>query len=262
MSVADWLWRIRPASYEERVNLLLLPFAGGGAHAFAPWAAHMPRDVALFGVQYPGRGPRLEVPSARTAEEIVDPLTDAILDGTDSPVAVFGHSLGALLGYEVCWKLQEAGRPVIAFVASGSLAPQRVTSIRTPLHSLNDEQLISELHRRGDVPSEVLDDRELLGFLLPVLRADFEVGEGYRYGPSARRLHCPMVVIGGDGDRSVPVQSLHAWSDVAVDQPIVWVLPGGHFYYLRQMERVTTIVGDLIRQAGLLRNVGGSIHGY
>ncbi len=243
------------------MTLLLFPFAGGGAHAFAPWAAHMPEDVGLLTVQYPGRGERLDVPCARTAAEIVDPLTRVVLDWTGGPVAVFGHSLGALLGFEVSWRLQEARRPVIGFVASGSPAPHVIAESRTPVTTLTDAQLISELRMRGDVPSEVLDDQELVDFLLPVLRADFEVGEGYRYGSSQRRISCPVVVIGGDSDPLVPATSLFAWSAVAVDEPVVYALPGGHFYYQRQMERMTAIVCHVLRQARVPGKAGGSING-
>jgi pyochelin biosynthetic protein PchC len=235
-----WLWRLRREPDEPAATVLFLPHAGGTAANCTTWAEHFPAGVRLLAAQYPGRGPRYTEPHATEIDEWVTPLLRAV-DGITGPLALFGHSLGALVGFELAWRLQQRDRDAAVLVASAAPPPH----LPNPLlqdGELSDADLTALLKAHGGLSPQLLAEPEILALAVDGLRADLTIERNYDFGPEPRRLRCPIVVLGGDLDLLVPPELGRAWTDRSAAPADVHVLRGGHFYLLEQPETVAALV--------------------
>jgi len=167
--------------------------------------------------------------------DIVEPLSRAVSGWADRPYALFGHSMGAHLGFELNWALEPRARPVHFFL-SGMSAPHLDRS-ETQLHSLDDDALIDALRALGGTPDEVLAHRELMELTLPVIRADFEVIETHLHRERPP-LDLPASLLGGADDPSAPPSEIKAWARYFTPAPSVEIHPGDHFYLEAALDRV------------------------
>jgi surfactin synthase thioesterase subunit len=227
-----------------RRRLICLPFAGGGLATYRLWSRSLPDDVEGLAVQLPGR----ELPRRGTVldnvEEIVAALLPAVRSAADLPYAMFGHSLGALVAFELTVALEREGdrAPSHLFV-SGRRPPDEADPVPR-IYNLPDPEFLDELQRRyGAVPDIVRQEPDLVALLLPVLRADVRAYECY--APlSDHKVRCPVHVYGGlDDDRPQPDQ-LPGWQRVAEREVRIRLFPGGHFYLTTQREE---LVADIAR---------------
>jgi len=160
---------------------------------------------------------------------LIEALAEALLPLLDKPFALFGHSLGSLVSFELARQLRakHQARPVRLIVAAGP-APQ-IPHLGLPIHNLPEEDLSAELRRLNGMPPELLDDRELMGIVLPSLRADFALYENYRYSP-APPLNCPISTYGGLSDQKVKPGDLEAWRDQTSVSFSIRMFDGDHFF--------------------------------
>ncbi|MFF1924531.1 thioesterase II family protein [Streptomyces sp. NPDC058221] len=222
-----WIRRYRPAP-DARVRLLCLPHAGGAASYYVPVAAALAPAADVLAVQYPGRQDRRSEEPLGDLRELADRVADAVDDGDDRPLAVFGHSMGAVLGYEVALRLEEAGRGPVRLFVSGRRAP----SAHRPseeMHKRTDSALLEGVRRLSGTDAQVLDDEELVRMVLPAIRADYRAVETYELRPGDR-VRCPVTVLTGDGDPMTTVEEARAWSVHSEGATDLHVFPGGHFY--------------------------------
>jgi medium-chain acyl-[acyl-carrier-protein] hydrolase len=214
---------------DPRLRLLCFPYAGGAAHVFHTWPAGLPRDVEVCAVQLPGRAFRFGEPCIARMEPLIEAIDAAAIPLMDRPFALFGHSMGALLAFELARRLRRRGGPRPAqLVVSGYRAPQLPAPL-PPLHTLPAGVFVPELRRRHGAPDNALDDPEILELVLPALRADFEIIETYAYAPE-EPLDIPLTALGGHDDAGVPVAHLAAWAEQTRSAFEVSVFPGGHFF--------------------------------
>ncbi|MFE6162611.1 thioesterase II family protein [Streptomyces sp. NPDC056486] len=215
-----------------RRRLLCLPPAGGAAHVYGRWAARLPAGTEVVAVELPGHGTRVgERPLTRMADVVTG--IETALDGLpELPLAIFGHSMGAVIGLELARSLRHrGGHPVHAVITAASPAPSTPPPDRwakgadTP-----DGELLALLDHSGSLPDQLREHTEFLDLYLPVLRADLEILSGHR----ARReepLPCALRVYLGADDPLVTEADAWPWSprDIAGDRRLR-VFPGGHFF--------------------------------
>ncbi|MEU4983197.1 alpha/beta fold hydrolase [Streptomyces sp. NPDC021969] len=229
----------------SRLTLICLPHAGGSAGFYRPWAALMPPEVELVALQYPGREDRFDDPESAGMGELVTAVADAVLPLLDRPYALFGHSMGSAVAWELAHELdrREAPGPRRLF-ASGRAAPG--TAVTGQLHRQDDDVLRAELARLGGTSREVLDDPRLRSLVLTAVRHDYRIIETHR--PEERPpLSCPIHVLTGDADPELGEQGSRAraggWADLTTARTEVRVFPGDHFYLTpRRREVVATVV--------------------
>lgn len=244
-------WLVRhQASPRARVRLFCFPYAGGTAHVYRQWPRGLPESVEVWGVQPPGRGGRLREKPFTSLDELVAAATPALRPLTALPFAFFGHSMGAMIAFELARRLCEEGAatPERLFL-SGCRAPQ-FAHTRAITYDLPEPEFVEELRRLRGTPAEVLDNQELLQLMLPLLRADFAITQTYRYreGPP---LACPFTVFGGLEDEDVRPESLPPWREHTSGEFSLHMLPGGHFFlHTAQAALLETIAGQLRRPAG------------
>jgi len=229
-------------------RLWCLPFAGGGASAWNPWAARLSGVAEIAALRPPGRESRLrEAPSTRW-RPLVEHLLAEMEPHLGRRYALAGHSLGAMLAFELARLARERGRPApAALIVSGARAPG--TPRREPdLHALPDAEFIEELDRRYQgIPPGVRNEPELLALLLPVMRADLTVFETYEHaaGPA---LGLPLLALNGENDPHVSRAEALAWGEHTTGRFEAEFFPGGHFFIQSELGAVTARVAKFLTQ--------------
>jgi len=224
-----WIECHRP-NPNGRLRLFCFPYAGGPAQSFRKWQDQLPGSVEVCPIQLPGRWSRLREAPFRRIDRLVQAAAEALRPHMSMPFALFGHSLGALIAFEMARHLRRAGasEPLQLFV-SARRAPQ-LPRASSPIFALPDHEFIEQMRLRySGIPQEVLDAPDLLELLLPAMRADMEVFDTYQYVPGAP-LGCPISVFGGATDPTVGREQLEAWRDQTTAAFSLRILPGGHFF--------------------------------
>lgn len=216
------------SNHQAKLRLFCFPYAGGSAMVFRNWQDAFPSDVEICPVQLPGRGTRLmEVPFTQ-----IYPLVEAaarnLLPYLDKPFAFFGHSLGALISFELARYLRREYRknPVHLF-ASARQAPHIPDP--SPMHALSEQELLHELQRLNGTPKEVLENSEMMQLLMPIVRADLAIDEVY-VCTSEAPLECPITVFGGLQDPETSPDILEAWKQHTNTFFSLQMFPGDHFF--------------------------------
>src|SRR3954453_11367843 len=209
--------------------LFCFSHAGGGPAFFRPWSACLQPEIAVRRILLPGREWRLEEPPFRHIADLLDPLCAALEVHLDRPYALFGHSMGAAVAYEVAGRLSAArSQGPACLIVSGRRAPGLPGNDRR-LSALPDDEFVSEVARLNGIPPQVLNEPELLTMLLPTLRADYELVETYRPLPGGR-LDCPVVAYVSTSDPAVQYAEMLAWRSETTGEFSVRVFRGDHFY--------------------------------
>ncbi len=228
-ATSNWVTYPRPEP-QARVRLFCFPYAGGGASTYREWPDAFPTEIELCPIQLPGREERLQEALFTDLSSLVDALLPALRLHLDKPFAFFGHSMGAMLAYEVARQLQKRhdSTPVHLFVSSRP-APQ-IVNTAAPLRFLSAPELMDTLQRLyGAVPDVIRQQAELQDVFLPILRADVTLLETHTYVPS-EPLPCPISVFGGEQDISITRDDLTAWREQTQAAFAQQIFPGDHFY--------------------------------
>ncbi len=213
----------------SHLRLFCFPYAGAGATIFRPWAADLSPDIELCPVQLPGRETRLAEPAITRLAPLVQALAQHLRPHLDRPFAFFGHSLGALISFELTRELRRQKAPVpIHLFISGCRAPQFPDPDR-PIHRLPEPQFLAALQRLNGTPADLLHHPDLMSRFLPALRADFALLETYVY-PADQRLECPITVFGGTQDPKASPEDLAGWRDQTQGAFNLQLFPGDHFF--------------------------------
>lgn len=219
---------------DAKLSLLCVPYAGGSAAVFRGWADTLPAEVELWGVQLPGRASRRDESPLTRMDSLVEVIAAELVTAheralADRPFAIFGHSMGALLAFELARQLRDRhGLTVSGLLVAGRGAPH-LPDPGPALACGSEPALVAELQRLGGVPAEVLEDEMRRARMLRLIRADFAVCETYAY-QSAAPLDCPISVFGGTEDFDWPVETLSAWREHTKSTAQVHTFAGGHFF--------------------------------
>ncbi|GED83353.1 thioesterase II family protein [Streptomyces sp. 6-11-2] len=246
---ANKWFRVHRRAADPRLRLVCFPHAGGTAQLFHGWPALLPEEVEVLAVRYPGRQDRLAEACIDDMATLADTIEDALRPWLDRPLALFGHSMGACVAYELALRLEARGIVPEHLLVSAHEAPQRAE--RTALHSADDKTLITRVRHLGDLHSEVYDIPELRDLLLPALRADYRLIEGY-HPPHPTPVKAPITAYVGQDDPSCVLDRVLAWSDLAAPGSFeLCSFPGDHFYLVpRETEVVADVATRLARACG------------
>ncbi|HCA85841.1 MAG TPA: thioesterase [Streptomyces sp.] len=222
------------------LRMLCLPHAGGSATFFHRWGHAFGEGVEVMAARYPGRQERILDEPLTDMGALADVLTEELLPLLDTPLVLFGHSMGASLGYEIALRLQEReSAPPVLLMVSGRKAPHLLTPHTVDLN--DDDALITEVLRLGGTDSALLEDPGLRELVLPAIRADFEIVARYPARPGVQ-LHCQVVAYVGDSDPVVDVESVRGWELLAPKGFDLRMMQGGHFYLA---EREVELISDI-----------------
>ncbi|MGF6153942.1 thioesterase II family protein [Pseudomonas fluorescens] len=225
-----------------QLTLLCLPYSGASAMVYSRWRRKLPEWLQVKPVELPGRGARFDEPLQTDMRELAMQLAREQRSSLNTPYALFGHSLGALLACEMAHAFRALGAPEpVALFASGTAAPtMRSDYDRGFSEPRTDAQLIEQLRALGGTSEEVLGNAELMRLTLPILRADFLLCG--RFQPQERPpLKCPVHVFGGKADRA-STEQLIGWSQETQGSFSVDMLAGGHFFIREHEAKVLRVI--------------------
>ncbi len=215
------------------LRLVVLHHAGGSATTFFPLARALPETWEPVLHDLPGHGRRRGGPLLETVEDMVEHLV-ADLDGElDTPFALFGHSLGAVVAFETARALAAQGRPPLWLGVSGRSAPRHRAGGPLAVHSLDDDSLLASLSAvGGGMPDRIAEVPEFRDRFLRLVRADLGAVGAYRPDPGRAPLPCPIGVYSGASDPWAPAHGAQAWARETDSLCTHHTMPGGHFYFV------------------------------
>ena len=229
------------------LRLFCFPYAGGSARIYRSWGQYLPSCVEVCPVQLPGRDRRIAEPPFSNLLLLVQATAEALRALLDKPFALFGHSMGALLSFELAHHVRaEFGlSPEHLFLAGRFAAHLEKTEPST--YDLPTPQLLQELQQLKGTPPGVLENPDLMELMLPLLRADFSVGDTYIY--SARPLlSCPITALGGLRDSEVPRADLQAWGELTTGPFSLRMFPGDHFFLHSDEHQLLDVIARVTQQ--------------
>lgn len=240
---ASWFddrFRIRGAS----ASLYCFPFAGGTAGYYAPWAERFHDAVELVPVQLPGRGPRMAEPGPTDMAGLADEIAAVIARAPTRPL-LFGHSMGAIIAFEVARRLDRLGSPAEFLFVSGRPAPP-IGRPESLVSTLPRAEFVRVLRDYGAASEEILAHEELLDVLIPMMRADFALIERYGYTPG-QALSCPVLAWCGDADPDVRAEEMRGWGEMTSERFELFVRPGGHFFLTDHRAEVAVTIQQAVK---------------
>ncbi len=243
VSTADdglWCRRFHPAP-EAAHRLVCFPHAGGSASYYLPVATALSPRVDVVAVQYPGRQDRRNEPLIDDIGALADQVYGALRGWDDRPLTFFGHSMGAVVAFEVARRFERDGGGPVRLFASGRRAPSRYRDEN--VHQRGDDGIIAEVKAMSGTDDRVLGDDELIRMILPALRGDYKAVETYRCEPGAT-VACPVTALVGDSDPKTSVDEAEDWQKHTTAGFRLHVLPGGHFYLNSRAADVLKILDE------------------
>lgn len=244
-----WFRPLRPSS-NSNLRFFIFPHAGGGVSAYRQWSQGFPPSWEIRVLQLPGREDRISEPLFSQMEQLIATVQPVIKLLLDLPVVFFGHSVGAVIAYELARSLAFSNQQNIKHLfISGRPSPHMLLKEEL-IHDSSQEVLVQHLKDLGGTPKELLDDPEFIDVFLPPYRADVALSENYKWTPGAS-LNFPITALGGLEDETTQEQ-LKAWSGYTQKDFFFHSFPGNHFFIFSQKSMVqTAIQQDLAKTIGL-----------
>jgi pyochelin biosynthesis protein PchC len=241
------LWLRRYVERPDAANVVVcFPHAGGSANYFRPLALALPESVELVAVQYPGRQDRLREPLIDDVATLAEQVTPLVAGLGSRPLALFGHSMGASVAFEVARRLERSGGSPVALFASARRPPSRPSVKRN--HLASDEELVAAVRALGGAGTHLLDDLDFAELLIPLIRADYKAAESYVGEPGAV-IDCPVIAIAGDTDPEVSPELARGWVDHTTGEFTLKVFEGNHFYLDHHTETLATLIARSAQSA-------------
>jgi medium-chain acyl-[acyl-carrier-protein] hydrolase len=237
-----------PADRRAALRLFCFPYAGGSATVFRHWSERLSAEVDVRPMHLPGRGRRFHDALLYRLDQLADEAARAIAPLLDRPYALFGHSMGASVAFEVAQQLRERNLPQPAcLIVSGRRAPH-LDAPDPPIHDLPDHRFMEEVMRMNGTPDDVMTQPDIVRIVLPILRADFEAIEMYRPAPRPP-LGCRIVALGGQ-EEAGSAEAVASWRDYGTGGFRAEIVPGDHFFLRGRAERVFGILNEELARIG------------
>jgi pyochelin biosynthetic protein PchC len=242
----QWIRCIRPAP-DAAVTMVCFPHAGGSSTYYRPIFGGLPPYVSVLSVQYPGRQDRIGEPCLEDVDTLTSRIVKALLPLADRRLVFFGHSMGAIIAYEVALELERvAGRVLDDLFVSGRPAPSRQPLDR--VHLRGDQAILARVRKLSGSQARILEHPEVLDMSMPALRADCKAIETYQWRPGSR-LRTPIHALVGDDDPVASIEDVRAWQHHTSGPFDLRIYPGGHFFLDERPAEIAAVVSAAVDPA-------------
>ena len=232
------------------ISLFCIPYSGGSASIYYKWRMELLKNVNLVPLEPAGRGARIRQPLCRSMEDAIEDLYQQFITRYDGgEYAIFGHSLGGLMAFELVHYILQQGHkmPTVIFF-SGSRPPDR-THDDEILHTLPDSEFMQEIAKLGGMSGDVFRNKELMDIFTPIIKNDYRLFEQYNYQTKARLLSCPVVLLHGDADSLVALEELPHWEKFSDKETKTIIFSqADHFFIDKKYKEVVNIVNQTLIQ--------------
>lgn len=225
---SKWFTTFLPVD-RAQLRLFCFHYAGGSSNTFRTWQQHMPDDIQIIGVELPGHGRRLSENCKTDLLELAENIAGELNEHLDIPFAFFGHSMGALLSFELTRLLRKFSLPMPQHLFLSAHKAPHLPRDSDPIYNLPESEFVRRLYELNGTPKAVLENAELRELFLPLLRSDFQVCETYNFTESLP-LETPITVFGGRHDNEISLESLRAWEKHTTGSFQLHVCEGDHFF--------------------------------
>ena len=237
-------WFTFPPNEQAKIRLFCFPYAGGSSLIFRTWGKALGPSIAVCPAHLPGRERRLTEKPYTSAHSLVEAVAEAIIPHLDLPFAFFGHSMGALISFELARHLRRLNLPApVHLFLSGRAAPQRTKFKELVTYNLAPKEFVEKLRQLNGTPREVLEHQELMELMIPLLKADFEICQTYDYTQESA-LDVPITAFGGLNDHEVTEEMIAAWREQTSGSFRLCMMPGDHFFVNSAQQRILDIVSQ------------------
>lgn len=248
--LSQWFYVQKPKPAAV-LRLFCFPYAGGGASIFRDWFRSLPEEIEVVAIRPPGRESRFNEEPISSLVTLVEQLYKNILPLLDKPFIFLGHSNGALTCFELARLLEAKQKPTPAKVILSAKCPPHIPSPSKSISHLPDEEFLVELQDISGTPEEILQNKELMELLMPVLRADFSLSENFVHENNTL-LKSETILFHGAKDR-ISKEQICAWQDLLLEPCQVFEFSDGHFFIDSQRDEYLSLLNQLL-QEHLIKN--------
>lgn len=228
----------------DKIKLFCIPYSGASATVYNIWKKYLSDNIELYPIELSAHGKRINEP---LYENILQAIKDVVIRilkqlKKGEPYAILGHSMGALLAYEVYYKMTELGvhQPCHMFF-SGRKAPQDQKE-QTAFYKAPDDEFLKMVYIYGGTTPTIMQNDELRNLFLPILRSDFKITESYVWKERKAKIQCPITVTNGKSDTSVAHADMNHWKECTENVCSIYECYGDHFFLIQNPEKMTSII--------------------
>lgn len=230
----------------KRIKLFCIPCAGGSATSYLKWERFLQYKIELCPIELKSRGVRIKEDQYNDIDEAVTDIMNVIKDDiVDEDYALFGHSMGALIVYELYYKLLENNIPLPKNIFIFGKEPPSIPYTGKIFHEMEEEKFKDSIIELGGVPSEVSDNKEVFDFFLPIIRNDFKITEEYRFKEKNELMHCNLTVINGTEDK-ISSKNLDEYESYTTGEFKLYKIKGGHFQLFEKPMDTIKIINNIL----------------
>lgn len=226
------------------IDLFCFPYAGSGASIFYSWANYLDPKINIYGFQAPGKEDRISEDLVVDLNTLIQNAVQELKQIINKPFALFGHSMGSVLAFEIAKFLESENLTPKLVILSGRPPPEFGLRMN-PISHLEDKELITELRKLEGTDTRILENEELMELLLPIIRADFRISESYK-SSSNLKISSPMIAIGSEEDPWLNELEFNEWKQYSHNTTKIQFFPGGHFYLKEHLNLLSTFLNSEI----------------
>ena len=231
----------------DKIKLFCIPYAGGSSQMYKSWSSYLDEAIELYPIELAGKGRRISEVPYKNMEEAVDDVYQIMKEEIgDSEYAVFGHSMGTIIVYELLHKLRRDKKksPIHAFF-SGRYPPY-VEKKLTRFSDISEEEIIDNMKEMGGTPQRIFENREFLDFFISIIRNDYRLCEQYVCRHDGEKICCDITVLSGKQDTGISEDDLKRWGDCTTKSSTVYEFDGGHFFINDRKKEIINIINHTL----------------
>ncbi|MBU1627179.1 putative thioesterase [bacterium] len=240
ISHSPWFYVPKP-NYKAKLRLFCFPYAGGTAEIYHDWQYKLPEEIEMVAIHYPGHIQRSRENLFRRLSSLVESISGEIEQYMDKPCAFFGHSMGALIAYELSQHFVSEDKKMPEYLFLSARRAPHLPVIHPYMHKLSTEECVSVMRGFDMVPDEVSDNKPLIEKILPMLKADFEMIETWQFDIEVSPLDIPICAFGGTNDKLASKKDIEAWEKMTSGEFNAYFFPEKHFFILNNEVRTQLI---------------------
>ncbi|MGB7605588.1 MAG: thioesterase domain-containing protein [Lutisporaceae bacterium] len=231
----------------KKLKLFCLPYACGSAAMYNSWGNLVDNNIEILPIELNGRGSKSDKPFYKGINEAAEDLLSSIICNVeDADYAFFGHSMGAIISYELVHRLLEKGLKQPSHMFFSGNYPPHIEKKENMQFLEDDASTIQELTKLGGFPEELLSNRVFMNFYLPIVRADAKLIETYQYKLRETKLICDISIFASAEDEKAPLSAMHDWHYHTDGTCVVYEMNGGHFYINNEVDYITGIINKVL----------------
>ena len=232
----------------NKIKLFCFPYGGGSSATYYDWKNIVGSYIELLPIELAGRGKRIAERNYNSIDDAVEDVFNIVRsDLTNGAYALFGHSLGSMVAFELAYKIMQEKLPLPAHIFfSGRGAPDAAWHENEKFHLLPEKEFRSEIIKLGGIPREVFQEEELLDLVFSLLREDYKIAESYKYNSKEILLPCDITILASLDDEAIP-EEIEAWKDHTSRKCDIVYFDGGHFFIKESKDQLIKIVNEKLR---------------